>query len=253
MFIISYDVASKSLALSIIKFNDIWAQELQKIQTDFNSNSKLIKSGAQLCNLALECINQIENILNNLIVPLVFDVVDLIPGEKLKDTQPELRASRLKSYLQLIDYKYLNKLRTDNPEHTFKVLLEYQMGANDKSRNVCSQLLYHYSTTDTKFKQTDITNSTDYMGRITSTAYDIEIVGPSLKNKINFDKDKTMGFYTKKYAKKYDANKNHSKDNFLYWIRYWKLDKMIANIPKKNIDDIADSVNMAIAWVFIKI
>ena len=82
--------------------------------------------------------------------------------------------------------------------------------------------------------------------------YDIEIVGPSLKNKINFDKGKNLQFFMNKYAKPYDANKKHSVANFLKWVNAKNIINMVENIPKKNLDDIADSVNMALAWIFIK-
>ena len=45
-------------------------------------------------------------------------------------------------------------------------------------------------------------------------SYSTEIVGPSLKNKINLDKSKDYHFFLNKYVNNYDANKNHSKHNF---------------------------------------
>ena len=74
------------------------------------------------------------------------------------------------------------------------------MSANDKSRCVSQQILYHYSCVD---------NSK------------VELVGPTLKNKICFSADDSLshGTFMEKYASKYTANKNHTKANFLYWLK----------------------------------
>jgi hypothetical protein len=254
MYIISYDIASKSLALSIIKFNDTWKNDLILINKSFQNYIMQNKSSENICKFAIKCINDIELLLNNIITPILFDVVDIIPNQKLKDTKPLLRSKRLKAYLYSIDQNYLNSLKKNNPNDLFKVLLEYQMGPNDKSRNVCSQILYHYSPMDTGFKQTTVVLNkyNTIIEKHKSSTYDIEIIGPSLKNKINLIRDKPLGFYMKKYAKKYDANKNHSKANLLQWVKQKKIEHMMEHIPKKNIDDIADSVNMTLAWLFVK-
>jgi hypothetical protein len=252
MFIVSYDVASKSLALSIIKFNDNWKIDLEKINKKFNILINDTKNnGSDVCKLSLQCINDIEVLFDTIITPIMFDVVDLIPNKKVKDTTPSLRASRLRAYLYSIDELYLNDLINDFPNDKFQVLLEYQMGPNDKSRNVGSQILYHYSPMDTSFKNTNTKkiNHTFYKNQQIKN-YSIDIVGPSLKNKLNMYKP--LSFFTEKYTKKYDANKKHSKDTFLYWIKHKKIENMIVNIPKKNLDDIADSVNMTLAWILIK-
>lgn len=165
----------------------------------------------------------------------------------MKDTEPVLRTSRLKAYLTMIDRQYMKQICAKNKK--IKVLLEFQMGFNDKSRNVCSQILYHYSATDTGFKRS---NLDDWEMWEDDCLYDVEIVGPSLKNKINFVEGKDLSYYMEKYSKRYDANKNHSKDNFLHWVKSHGYDDMIKNIKKKNLDDIGDSFNMAVAWLFIK-
>ena len=121
------------------------------------------------------------------------------------------------------------------------------MGPNDKSRNVCSQILYHYCNTDFNFNSV-----TDLICDKNIYKYNVEIVGPSLKNKINMDIEKPYSYFINKYAKAYDANKAHSKNNFLYWTKYKNIEYMIKDIKKKNLDDIADSCNMILAWIFMK-
>ena len=257
MHILSYDIASKSLALSIIKFNTNWKSDLSDIQKSFNDYDSDI-SGIEFARHALNHINKIYKLVDEMIVPILFDVVDLIPNQKLKDTTPVIRSARLATYLRMIDTLYLNT------NEKYKVLLEFQMGPNDKSRNVCSQILCYYSAFDVGFKTTythdlvsfnnQLVDDTEFSERIYNSRdnYDIEIVGPSLKNKINFDKEKNLQFFMNKYAKPYDANKKHSVANFLKWVNAKNIIIMVENIPKKNLDDIADSVNMALAWIFIK-
>ena len=64
--------------------------------------------------------------------------------------------------------------------------------------------------------------------------------------------EKPYSYFINKYAKAYDANKAHSKNNFLYWTKYKNIEYMIKDIKKKNLDDIADSCNMILAWIFMK-
>ena len=251
MHILSYDVASKSLAMSLIKFNDNWKSDLSNIKTSFDDNIKNI-SAEELCQTAIDHIDRLYELLDTLIQPLVLDVVDLIPGKKVKETDVILRANRLRGYLKHVDETHLAIIPVDESCH---VLVEYQMGPNNKSNSVCSQILYHYANDDNGFKSTLNTELTDVVlteSTPNQKVYTIEIVGPSLKNKINLDKDKPRQFYIAKYAKTYDANKNHSTANMKYWLKTKNAEHMIANIKKSNLDDIADSVTMTLAWLFIK-
>ena len=249
MRIISFDIASKSLAVSIIIFNEKWKDDLENINQSFkNCDSGL--SAIEFCRHALAHIDQIEKLADELIIPVLFDVVDLIPGKKVKETTPDLRAARLSAYIHMIDDIYLSDV---DPNEQQKILLEYQMGPNDKSRCVCSQILYHYSgRSSSAFETTHKHNTSKIKGAVTTPTYDIEIVGPSLKNKINLDKEKNLQYFLQKYAKPYDANKKHSIANLLKWTSAKKVSHMLENIPKSNLDDIADSVNMALAWLHIK-
>ena len=333
MFIISYDIASKSLAMSIIYFIDEWRDDLQKINTEFHNEKQTCDTSVDLCKCVLKYIDKMEALVDGLIKPIILDVVDLIPGKKLKETSVILRASRLASYLKYVDFLIDTHIGYGNKH---KVLLEYQMGPNDQSRNVGSQILLHYATVDTGFKCVhgvaskicDFKGSDDSQNLSATVAskielisignnfifkgsddsqnlsatvaskielisignnfifkgsddsqnlsatvadmnafndklielehenqldrYDVEIVGPSLKNKINLVKDQPHSFFIQKYTKSYDANKAHSKANFLYWIKTKKAELMIKNIKKKNLDDIADSVNMTLAWIHLK-
>ena len=248
MHILSYDVASKSLALSIIKFNDNWKSDLSNIKLSFDNNVVFANPNAtasELCQTALDSINDLYNLLDTLIQPLVLDVVDLIPGKKVKETDVILQANRLRGYLTYVDETHMRGIPDLEPYH---VLVEYQMGPNNKSNSVCSQILYHYTTPDNGFKNVESRDATN----TNTPKCTMEIIGPSLKNKINLDKNKTRQFFIAKYAKTYDANKKHSIANMKYWLKTKNAEHMIANVNKKNLDDIADAVTMTLAWIFIK-
>ena len=259
MYIISYDIASKSLAVSIIYFNDGWKKEFNEIKNNYHTElTKLIPPNISIkkCKCINTYVNKLEILMDTMIIPKFFDVVDLIPNKKLKETTTILRTTRLKAYLQYIDGVIesivceANKCKANKCNTNFKVLLEYQMGPNDKSRTIGSQVLYHYSNLNNEFVNSTVCKSNIEIS--TGHKMDIEIIGPSLKNKINLDIDKHYEFFMKKYSKSYDANKAHSKANFLYWVKSKNIEYMIKNIKKKNLDDIADSVTMTLAWLYIK-
>lgn len=143
---------------------------------------------------------------------ILLKVFDLTEG-KICDTIK--RARLLKICLTSID----SMLENTPPS---RVLVEYQMSANDKSRCVSQQIVYHYSTLT-----------------------EVSLVGPSLKNKVCFSTDTSLNHSTfmEKYSSKYTANKNHSKANFLYWLSLNNCTNILADnlIQKKNIDDAADA------------
>ena len=271
MHILSFDVASKSLAVSIIKFNENWNADVKQSIEILNqtlsaykhlgqSDKPNIDSFTKICQASLIHINNIHNILDTLIQIIYVDVVDLIPGKKIKETDLILRSNRLKGYLNNLDHM----IKDFDECH---VLVEYQMGPNNKSNNVFSQILYHYSEGDLNFANTfnsnqNIKNTSDSKNKKhiikdspehkKNPKLTIEIVGPSLKNKLNLDKDRPRTYFIEKYAKTYDANKKHSISNMNYFLKTKNAEHMLANIKNKNLDDIADSITMTLAWLYLK-
>lgn len=216
MYVISFDVATKSLAVSIIKYNVFLNEELKKSYEKYLSRRDT-SNVEILIKQYNELLCEVNRLLDTEIEILYMDVVDLIPGKKLKDTSIIERTKSLASYLRDFD-----KIVTETTESPV-VLIEYQMGPNDKSRAVSSQIMYHFAD------------------------YTVYLVGPSLKNTLIVNEENYSEF-AEKYRSNYLANKNHSKCNFLKIIKHLKKEEMIKNIKKKNIDDIADSVLMSIAW-----
>jgi len=142
----------------------------------------------------------------------MMDVFDVVPTS----VNTVDRAIQLKKCLTMLDEKIKTPID--------KVLVEYQMSSNDKSRCVSNQIIYHYSE------------------------YSPEIVGPSLKNTIYFSDELKYNAFASKYSRSYTANKNHTKANMLYWLNKHDRMDLISNIPKKNIDDVADSFMQIWGW-----
>jgi hypothetical protein len=177
-------------------------------------------------SVALDTIKSCDkNIVTNSPVKIhILRVFDLTKGEKMDTVR---RTSLLKECLNNVDDLIVaSDIKPD------RVLVEYQMSVNDKSRCVSNGILYHYS---------GVPGAT------------VSLVGPTLKNKISFSTDESLdhGTFMAKYASKYTSNKNHSKENFLYWLNTRGLIDLIQknNIAKKNIDDIADAFMQIWGWL----
>ena len=232
MLYLGFDVATKSMGVSLIQYDSSWDSKIKKIISD-NTVDINQYSAISYISHVMRILDKINDVLNNVHKPILLDVVDLIPKKKVKGTSPVLISQRLNGYLHGLT-SYINA-------ENLTVLLEYQMGPNDKSRGICSQIIYHFANTDYGY------NNVIKLPNITKKTISIEIVGASLKNKLNYDKPHS--YFIGKYAKMYTANKKHSIHNFLYWVNLFGHENLITDIKKKNYDDIADAVNMTIAWL----
>lgn len=227
MFTISIDTATKSMAVSIIQYNTEINEQISELYDTYKNDKKLATTAAELLQLYINLLDNVKFLIDNKIKIHYLNVVDLIPGQKVADTDVVFRARQLYIYLTEID-TILDKLDKSQKK---LFLLEYQMGPNIQSNMVSSQLIYHFS------KYTDA---------------EIKIVGPSLKNKVYIGGDDAKySNFMEKYKTLYAANKNHSKFNFLRLMDYLGVNGTFENIKKKNIDDIADSVIMSLAYYLV--
>jgi hypothetical protein len=200
MYYLSFDVANKSLAVSFIYFNTTYKNTLDINITSVNDLIDLNKK------------------INNTIDYIYYNVEDLIPGKKVKDTDILERSSSLKNYLQKIKI-IVDKIKEEKNIEKIHLLIEYQLSSNYNANAIYNQIIYEFS----------------------NSIYEITIMNPSYKNKIYFHHDLKHSSFIQKYNNNYIANKNHTKANFLYFIKHFNLEHVIKGIKAKNIDDLADS------------
>jgi hypothetical protein len=234
MRLLGIDCATKSLAVSIVDFNENWQTDLKAIQEKY-TNLLDDASSMEKVDILQENIQSIKQCFDSMIQLEYVNVFDLLPGMKVKEASVELRMSRLKAIIHFIKNKFPN---------IDKVLVEYQMSANDKSRNISTALIYAFAEPNDNFINFGETNNFEKVGHSSK----VEMVGPSLKSKVYFGAGGKVQNFRKKYMNNYTANKSHSKYNLLKWLEEYNCLDLIKNIPKKNLDDVADSFLMTYAW-----
>lgn len=117
------------------------------------------------------------------------------------------------------------------------VLIEYQLGANDKTRAVVSAIIAHYAL-DTRFE----------------TA----LVGPALKSRISVGPEFAYSKYLESRANSYSANKAHAVDNFRHIAGTVPSSPIVMSIVAAHNDiagHVADAIMQAIAhhkYVYFK-
>jgi hypothetical protein len=147
--------------------------------------------------------------------PLFLGAVDFL-NARVKDVSITERTRRLAITLTAFDALTLPK-----PSH---VLIEYQMGQNDLSRLLSSQILYHY----------------------TVQGYECHVVPPAWKLRVGFGAISLQQFL-QSCSSKYRANKKLSKAVLERWADVFHIS--LDHIAKKNRDDVGDAFLMAIAWL----
>ena len=219
MYFLSIDVANKSLAISFLEYNNILYKNVNLIK--INSNNSQLSKIKDLIN--------INNNLNNIIKYYICEVIDLLPNKKVRNCGILERSNALKEYLTTLKIRieeYINSLNISK----ITLLIENQPSFNDKSRTAFNQIIYAFSKND---------------------IYKIKVMNPMYKNFISFKPELKHYNFIKKYSNNYLANKNHTKENFLYFIDRFNLKSIIKKIKKKNYDDIADSFMQIFAYIFI--
>ncbi len=172
-----------------------------------------------------ECLaNPNSNELDNYIKFNFIKVIDLIPDQKLKDTNIYDKSSSLKSNLLEINNQITDCIGTEK----FELIIEYQMNVNDKSRCVYSQIIY------------------EYIDKCI-----IHTMPPSKKNILFMHKQLMYGEVMNISNSNYICNKNHSKYNFIYYLLVFNKIELLKNIKKKNYDDVADTFMQFLAHVLL--
>lgn len=249
MRILSIDPATKSLAVSIMDFNENWLGDIVQIGTDHRTRFHAEGDPDVKIRILTSWVEQTQRVLDTMFSLHYVNVFDLLPNMKVNNISIEDRVMRLKGVVEYI--KAINsKLMPAAP--ISKVLIEYQMSANDKSRSISTALAYAFSPADYGFSfyGTHLDKSGGpAMGPADSAPpTTVELVGPALKGKIYFGSAGHLHDFRKKYMGNYAGNKAHAKYNFLKWLDDNSTRDLIAGIPKANLDDVADSFLMGYAW-----
>lgn len=239
MYYLSFDIANKSLATSYVYYNNSGYKQNSldilnnKINNKINNNTPPRVNNISL----LEKLNNINSIINNNFKYLYYSVKDLIPNKKVKDTTIIERSNGLKKYMSELK-NIINESIISNDIKKIYILVEYQLSSNYNANAIYNQIIFEFS------------NPTDDPSFI----YEIIIMNPAYKNKIYFTKDLIHSVFIQKYTNNYIANKNHTKSNFIYFLKSFNLSYVLDNIKSKNIDDLADSFMQIFAFIkFIKI
>ena len=226
---ISFDVAIKSLATSILY-----------IYKD-NSINENMEGTSSPRTPQMSHIQPSDNDTKYSINILYLDVVDLLKEKTTRNISYDdelLINIRLKTYLdkcELFIQNFIDNIDTSDTtnDFIFYCLIENQMKQNIKSHVIQKLISYHF--TNNKFN------------------YIIKFITPSLKNKICFNDNMKHIVFLNKYMNNYTANKNHTKTNFLYYLKQNNLLELLNNIKKKNYDDISDSFIQAIAYIYLNL
>lgn len=126
MIFLSFDIASRSLAFTLMNYNVNFLSEVEKLAK--SSDSRLVD---MVC------------LLNSSLVIRLCDVVDLNQGRTNKEITQLEKTKKLKEVLTVLTI-LLCEFKTANPYEEIKVLLEYQMSANYQANAVFNQIFYHF-------------------------------------------------------------------------------------------------------------
>jgi len=230
MKLVSFDCATKSLGVSVINYNMQFNEQVNIAYQTYMLAKVACRDIHETLFNYIKLLDKIIYLIDTRINIEYLDVIDVIPGKKVKETDVVERTMGL--YRCLAQLQQSANLSRDN-EYTF--LVEYQMGPNDKSRSVAAQIMMFFA------------KYCEPYGHST-----IKVVGPSLKNKVVIGGDDAhYSNFIEMYTTNYAANKNHAKYNFLKLLKYLKKEDYIKHIKKSNIDDIADSVMMSIGYYLL--
>jgi hypothetical protein len=227
MWILSIDCAVTNLAFGIIFYNESWREDIRN-------------ASAIAASVISKNIFRIEWLAH----------VNLIPGKRLAKSTSAERTRALRTAMSMIrQYLHDHNIVLDH------VLIEYQMGQNNKTVIVANQIMYEWISegaviaathTDSKFACTPgLTNAPSIPSSKTPKVW---FVGPSLKNQVNFPNVRYQDFVSR-YTN-YVANKKHAVANlYAYLALFDPTGHILRVFAKEKLDDIADVVMMCFGWL----
>lgn len=236
MKILGLDCGTKNLGFAVVEFEHMWKTKLEQV-VQLRESGKLAEHAQSLLQLY-----------KNLLQLKHAGKFDLLPNQKMRESTALERAARLKGVLTQMDSQF-------GPFDL--VLVEYQMGPNNKAQDISSQIIMHYSTPDFNNTAIDVVaNSKSTSGKQNNeqnnktklSTIKIKIVGPSLKNSIWIGADGEYINFIRKYNNTYTANKAHTVYNFETYCKLF--DVQLAKIKKSDMRDAADAFMMILAKGF---
>lgn len=265
MYILGIDCAIKNIGISYIEFDNNYEKKINAFCNlmKLELNKKILS-----VKYAIDILKKINDFLKQIIRIIYINTFDLIPNDKFENTNFLKRSAVLKTFLYNIDEKYPRK---------DIILIEYQMGINEVSHCIASQIMYHYSDIiDVKFfpKNMQIRDGSYFTYNLNkfpmnecnvhyqNTKSEIHYVSPSIKNNIQIVPDGKYCYFIEKYTN-YVANKKHTEYNFIRFMEIFgyldgetKLCDFLntrqynkKNGGKTKMDDSADAFMMIIAWI----
>ncbi len=224
---LSFDCATKTLAFSLIRveacpdINEMRAlrarrllllNELQMIKSERPENAaKIDRLAEATTTLAKE---------TNFITFVDGETVDLFPGRADRNIHTVERVKALSAYVA----RRIKPSLTKNGATAATLVIEFQMGANAPARTIAAALIAMFASHDTY------------------------LVGPSLKNKLEFGPNGQYYKFVEKYARLYDANKEHTRHNFAYLEQVFGT-KIPPSQSSRMRGHIADSVMQVLGWI----
>ncbi len=255
MKVLSFDCGHESLGVCLLEFTPIPIAISDTLMNTVRALLSLDKLSPVeqkiLIHHVLSQLRHITSPVNHMIQIHYLASIQLV--SHVRSTGLIGRALALKSFLESFRRYYESRLVIPDV-----VLIEDQT-INNLSGEVAAQVAFFYSTTAGK---PNVYPDHQNIPTIPSTKQiTIVLMPPTLKNLIKFDDDLGIEHFYSKYVSLYEANKNHTKANFLHymkiiqpppdWEEYTCSYKKKANvgIPAKRKRDIADSFMQAIAYI----
>jgi hypothetical protein len=248
MRILSFDCGHESMGVTLLNFDSEHLKTIDTIITeDFITRVHALRELNRLQqNEKILLINYIFDVISSAAIYLG-KLITLYITTSVKLVDSNVRALGLIGRANGVKYflKRLDMYCKDKDIIPDIVLIEDQT-INNISGEVASQVAFHYSHVMVQISSYPEIHLPEYK---CSSDYRIVIMDPRKKNQIAFDPCLCIDMFYKKYIKSYDANKAHTRANFLYFIEAISAEDMLHGVPSKRKKDIADSFMQVIAYI----
>lgn len=235
--VLSFDCANKTLAFTHVIVNIDICNELDNLLVNMLSNVRRLLGVDMFCKLAAGEKTEDINITSELLITFLSDwaiilklldnfikvrksgVVDVLSGLNVDETTNIFRIQCLHDTLVSLNIEV---------DFNTVVLIEEQPDVrNTKSNEVESAIMMYYTIQGAR----------------------IMTINPTQKNNINFHHSIHRNVFLAGCNNQYQANKMHSSANFMYIVKLFKLNSMLATLDGSKYDDLADSFMQIMAWL----